>query len=212
VVASILTWTDQRREQRASAIEEAMKTFLVLGLLGTMLLPLSAASAADATCDPVEPDSLQVSWTAPCEDGTWLFDPENGCRMWDWHPAPEDTVTWTGACRAGVKEGKGSAQWYEHGRPIDRFDGTYRNGRRSGFGRYRWTPSETFQGQYAGGLPHGQGTIEIAGKSYTGRWNHGCLEVEGEVIAIGTSIASCGGRAGTEVVATAPAPSRERRQ
>jgi hypothetical protein len=193
-----------------------MKTFLVLGLLGAMLLPLSAATAtaADATCDPIEPDSLQVSWTAPCEDGTWLFDPENGCRMWDWHPAPEDTVTWTGACRSGVKEGKGSAQWYEHGRPIDRFDGTYRDGQRSGFGRYRWTPAELFEGHYVGDLPHGQGTIEIAGKSYSGRWNHGCLEVEGKgkVIAIGTSITSCDGWSGAETVATAPAPSRERRQ
>lgn len=187
-----------------------MKILAILGLLGTTLLPFAAAIAADATCDPVEPDSLQVSWTAPCEDGTWLFDPENGCRMWDWHPAPEDGVTWTGTCRAGLKEGKGSAQWYEHGRPIDRFDGTYRGGQRTGPGHYRWTEAEVFEGRYVAGLPHGPGTIRIAGQSYTGQWNHGCLELDGKVIAVGTPIASCGGRVGPEAVAAAPPPRRDR--
>jgi hypothetical protein len=36
-------------------------------------------------------------------------------------------------------------QWFEHGRPIDRFEGVYRRGKREGFGRYDWpTGREAF--------------------------------------------------------------------
>ena len=76
-------------------------------------------------CPVDEPDSVQISWDTPCLQGTWLLDTELGCRMWDWHHAPEDTATWSGTCRAGAKVGRGSVQWFEHGRPIDRFEGTY---------------------------------------------------------------------------------------
>jgi hypothetical protein len=64
--------------------------------------------------------------------GDWLFDTQTGCRMWDWHPEPEDKPVWSGACRAGQPNGPGEAQWTEHGRPIDRFVGTYRDGKREG--------------------------------------------------------------------------------
>src|SRR5215813_12975463 len=86
---------------------------------GVLVLALTAATAESAKpCDVMEPDSLGISWTAPCDEGRWLLDPQSGCRMWDWHPAPDDTSTWTGACPAGRKEGRGVVQWFEHGRPI----------------------------------------------------------------------------------------------
>ena len=58
------------------------------------------ASQAKPDCPPEEPDPVQISWTAPCDNSGWLFDTEAGCRMWDWHPDPGDSVAWTGACRA----------------------------------------------------------------------------------------------------------------
>ena len=93
---------------------------------GVSALALTVAKAERARpCDVMEPDPLGISWTAPCDEGRWLLDPQSGCRLWDWHPAPEDTSTWTGACPAGRKEGRGVVQWFEHGRPIDRFEGVY---------------------------------------------------------------------------------------
>src|SRR5262249_9567772 len=56
-------------------------------------------------CRVDEPDSVQINWDTPCLQGTWLLDTELGCRMWDWHPTPEDTATWSGACRGGAKAG-----------------------------------------------------------------------------------------------------------
>ena len=74
-----------------------------------------AMMPAQPDCPSQEPDSLQISWTEPCEQGDWLLDTRNGCRMWDWHPDLKDRAMWSGACPAGKKEGRGVEQWSEHG-------------------------------------------------------------------------------------------------
>jgi hypothetical protein len=152
--------------------------------------PVAGQEPADCPVD--EPDSVQISWDTPCLQGTWLLDTELGCRMWDWHPAPEDTATWTGICRAGIKAGPGVMQWFEHGRPIDRFEGTYVAGQRQGPGRYRWNEREWFDGVYEGGVPDGPGTAHFAGEVFTGQWHGGCLKQGNRVVAIGVPRKSCG--------------------
>jgi hypothetical protein len=168
-------------------------------LLGPLLLVTApafadqlAVSQAKPECPPGEPDSLQISWTAPCERGDWLLDTETGCRMWDWHPEPEDKPVWAGACRGGLPDGQGQAQWYEHGRPIDRFVGTYRNGKREGPGDYVWNESVRFQGSYANDVPQGQGVIRIDDVVLSGEWKKGCLTKGSKVVAIGVPRNSCG--------------------
>jgi hypothetical protein len=142
-------------------------------------------------CVPDEPDSVQISWDAPCESGTWLMDTETGCRMWDWHPDPNDTVTWTGACLAGLKEGRGVVQWFERSEHIDRFEGTYRLGRRQGFGHYVWNPTDWYEGNYEDDRPHGFGTAHIAGEVFAGRWRNGCLKSGERIVAISVPRSSC---------------------
>jgi hypothetical protein len=163
-----------------------------------MLLASGAAVARERTalldkpdCPSQEPDSVQINWSAPCEHGDWLFDTELGCRMWDWHPDPHDHASWTGACPNGLKEGLGVVQWYEHGQPIDRFEGAFRQGRREGIGRYRWNDNDFFEGTYADDVPHGHGTISVAGETLTGEWAKGCLRSGERVVAIGVPRASC---------------------
>src|SRR5262249_34130704 len=56
-----------------------------------------------------EPDSLGISRSAPCDEGRWLLDPQSVCRIWDWHPAPEDTSTWTGASGRAKRRARGRA-------------------------------------------------------------------------------------------------------
>ena len=154
-----------------------------------------ALTAAKPDCPADEPDPVQISWTAPCESGTWLLDTEVGCRMWDWEPDPGDTAAWSGGCPAGLKEGQGVVQWFEHGGPIDRFEGTYRAGKREGFGRYVWTETDHFEGTYRDDRPDGFGTVHLAGEVFTGEWTNGCLKQGGMVIAIGVPRSSCGGAA-----------------
>ncbi|MCW5733688.1 MAG: hypothetical protein KIS73_06165 [Enhydrobacter sp.] len=157
-----------------------------------------AAASTPVDCSMDAPDSLEISWTQPCEEGDWLFDTEVGCRMGDWHPDPKDRVTWSGTCRGGDKEGQGVAQWYEHGRAIDRFEGTFRNGKREGFGRYIWTPGVSYEGLYTNDVPHGFGTATLLGEVFSGTWKGGCLTKNGRVVAIGVERASCAGSAQAE--------------
>jgi hypothetical protein len=114
--------------------------------------------------------------------------------VWDWRPDPEeDPPTWSGTCSAGRKEGRGVIQWFEHGRPIDRFQGSYRRDKREGFGHYEWPMGQSFQGTYEADLPNGRGTVTISGASFTGTWRRGCLVSNGKRIAIGVPLDTCGG-------------------
>lgn len=172
-----------------------MKIFPVLVWSALVLTVLPAAAQQIATakgdCAADEPDPVQISWDAPCEQGNWLLEPGVGCRMWDWHPDLEDKASWSGSCRGALKEGTGVVQWTEHGEPIDRFEGTYRNGRREGAGRYSWTPTDWFEGTYANDVPHGPGTVSLGGVTLSGTWRNGCLAVDDKVVAVGVSRASC---------------------
>ena len=159
------------------------------------VLPAAAQQIAlapgNSDCGDEEPDTVQVSWTAPCEEGNWLLEPGVGCRMWDWHPDNNDKSKWTGSCRASLKEGHGVTQWTEHGQSIDRFEGTYRNGRREGAGRYIWSEHDRFDGVYAQDLPNGYGTVTVNGTTLSGEWRNGCLKVGDKAVAIGVSLESC---------------------
>jgi len=171
---------------------------LVLSIAATQLAGAgvfgqqTAAASTQSECLSDEPDSLQISWTTPCEEGDWLLDTKLGCRMWDWHPDPNDRGVWTGACPRGKKEGRGVVQWYEHGQAIDRFEGTYRNGKREGFGRYVWKPEVSFEGHYANDVPNGFGTAMLLGESFTGTWKNGCFRKDNRVVAIGVERSGCG--------------------
>jgi len=150
---------------------------------------------AQPDCPSGEPDSLQISWTDTCEQGDWFLDTRSGCRMWDWYPDLKDRAMWSGACPDGKKEGRGVVQWFEHGQPIDRFEGTYRKNKREGFGRYNWTPQTSFEGTYANDVPNGPGTAKVLGESFVGDWKNGCFTQGTRVVAIGVERSSCAGLA-----------------
>lgn len=171
---------------------------LLLSLITLLMFVLQGAVAGEPftkqqslACSVDEPDSVQISWDTPCLEGTWLLDTEVGCRMWDWHPAPEDTATWSGACRTGKKIGRGAVQWFEHGRAIDRFEGAFVEGRRQGPGRYRWNETEWFDGVYENDVPDGPGIAHIAGEVFAGHWHRGCFKHGTHVVAIGVPRKSC---------------------
>lgn len=173
-------------------IPAALVSVLVSGALTlTPVVGQQLALAPEADCATEEPDSVQISWDSPCEQGDWLFEPGVGCRMWDWHPDSKDKASWTGACNGLLKEGRGVVQWTEHGKPIDHFEGNYRNGRREGPGLYVWNGTNRFEGTYADDVPHGPGTVTLAGTTLAGDWHKGCLTVGSRVVAIGVSRASC---------------------
>jgi len=178
----------------ASLPSKTLRGVLLIGLLVNAAAAMAQGAAglpAGTDCAGFEPDPIQISWNDPCDEGSWLFEPGVGCRMWDWHPAPSDVATWTGACRNGVRVGYGVVQWTEHERPIDRFEGTFVDGKRQGPGRYTWNESVWYVGFYENDLPQGLGTVSIAGHAFSGQWQAGCLKSGDRTVAIGVPLTSC---------------------
>ena len=178
----------------ASFLSKALHGAVLIGLLAGPAVAVAqgtAARPAETDCAGFEPDPVQISWNAPCDEGSWLFEPGVGCRMWDWHPASSDVVTWTGACRKGAMVGPGTLQWTEHEQPIDRFQGTFVDGKRQGPGRYTWNESEWYVGFYENDLPHGLGTASIGGHTFSGQWQAGCFKSGDRTVAIGVPLTSC---------------------
>ena len=181
--------------KRARSMSKRVARFLLAILIGAYGVAQAQGELrmpVESDCIPVEPDSVQISWDSPCDTGAWLFEPNVGCRMWDWHPSPLDVATWTGLCRNGERVGWGVMQWYEHGQPIDRFEGKFIAGKRQGAGRYTWDHSNWYVGLYEDDLPNGLGTASIGGQTFSGQWQHGCFARGTKVVAIGTPRRLCG--------------------
>jgi hypothetical protein len=68
------------------------------------------------------------------EPPRWISDAQSGCKIWDPAPEPNETVRWSGKCENGYATGDGVLQWYENGRPGDRYEGEYQGGKRNGHG------------------------------------------------------------------------------
>jgi hypothetical protein len=64
----------------------------------------------------------------------WIADSKTGCKVWNPAPQAHETIHWSGDCDSGYAQGKGTLQWYENGKPGDRYVGDYQGGKRNGHG------------------------------------------------------------------------------
>jgi hypothetical protein len=64
----------------------------------------------------------------------WIADSKTGCKVWNPAPQARETIHWSGGCDAGLAQGKGTVQWFENGKPGDRYEGEYQAGKRNGHG------------------------------------------------------------------------------
>lgn len=78
----------------------------------------------------------------------WLADPKTGCKVWDPAPEPNEAVHWSGACKNGLADGRGTLQWMQNGKASDRYDGEYRAGKRNGHGVVTYRSGEKIEGEW----------------------------------------------------------------
>lgn len=142
----------------------------------------------------------------------WMTDPKSGCKVWNAHPQPGETISWSGACKNGLAEGRGSVQWYRDGMPYERSDGEWRQGKQIGQGTQIWPNGRydggfrdsepegkgtlvldgvRYQGAFHGGLPHGQGVLKSSDGVFDGLWKQGCFDDGKRRAALGVAVASC---------------------
>src|SRR5579863_3879779 len=72
------------------------------------------------------------------ETGAWSLDTAQGCKLWNPHPQPGETVRWSGACANGFAQGRGAAQWFRGNLPFEADEGEWRAGRQVGYGTQVW--------------------------------------------------------------------------
>lgn len=121
-----------------------------------------------------------MAQAARAQSPGWIADPGTGCRVWNPNPKPGETIAWNGPCENGLAHGRGTLQWFESGRPTDRYDGDYRDGRVNGRGVYAWTNGTSYEGDYRDDQMHGRGVLTFAnGNRYEGEYRHDQLHGRG---------------------------------
>ncbi len=106
------------------------------------------------------------------ETGAWILDTGGGCKVWNPHPQPNETVRWTGACAGGMAQGRGAAQWFRSNLPFETDEGEWREGRQIGYGTQVW-PTGRYDGELADGEPSGHGVLIVQGSRYEGELRNG---------------------------------------
>ncbi len=110
-----------------------------------------------ADCKIAAPTPLCTGETdTPC----WIeIANQPGCYMWNLHPSPEETVTWSGACIDGKASGKGKEVWRfrEDGEwKTTSGEGEQRDGKRQGHWVWHLSSGNTWEGPYVDGELHGR--------------------------------------------------------
>jgi len=110
----------------------------------------------------------------------WILVGKGGCVVWNASPRPGDSASWTGVCVAGPVNGAGTLQWFQEGRPADRFEGEFRDGLMEGRGTYVWAGGDRYVGQFHTNLRNGQGAMSfVNGDRYDGDYRDGRQEGRG---------------------------------
>lgn len=79
----------------------------------------------------------------------WIADAATGCKVWDPAPQAGESIRWSGPCERGFADGEGTLQWFDHGKPGDRYAGAYRHGKRNGYGVATYANGETVKGDWS---------------------------------------------------------------
>jgi hypothetical protein len=146
---------------------------------------------------------------------TWSVDAHTGCKLWNIAPLPNETMTWSGACRNGLGQGQGVLQWFEAGRPGDRYEGELRDGKQTGHGVITSTDGRRYEGDFRDGTMSGNGTysspngdhydgewrsgkpngvgrfVSVVGGTYDGFWTNGCFKDGARRAAVIVALSSC---------------------
>ena len=110
------------------------------------------------------------SWA---EGGKWFSTDKSDCKVWNPHPQPNETVSWTGNCSNGKANGNGALTWKSN-TGIQKYVGQIRYGHANGQGTYTWDNGDKYIGEWKDDKMHGQGTYTNAnGSVHEGIWENG---------------------------------------
>ena len=126
------------------------------------------------------------------EEARWQqLDNNPNCAVWNTHPEPNETVTWSGACVDGKAQGIGIEEWRysEDGEWLEaKYTGEMKGGKAHGRGVDVWADGGRYEGEFKDGEWHGRGVfVEANGDECEGDWHEGRLLEVGKGMADGQS-------------------------
>jgi hypothetical protein len=98
-------------------------------------------------------------------DSTWITD-TRGCNVWNPHPHPSESATWSGECVEGRASGTGVLRWFLHGQPNGIYTGALRDGVPDGKGVYQYTNGDRYEGEFLAGRFEGHGIYRYPDGNY----------------------------------------------
>jgi len=158
---------------------------------------------------------ILISAVAPAQSippGHFVSDASTGCKIWNPHPQPNESVSWSGSCANGLAQGSGKLQWLLNNKAYETDEGQWNEGRQIGRGTQDWS-SGRYDGEIMNGEPHGRGVLTLRTARYEGElrngkpngtgivtnmsgvfkgtWKDGCLVGDKRKIAFGVPISIC---------------------
>lgn len=113
-------------------------------------------------------------------DTQWISD-KRGCKVANPFPQPDESITWSGACKDGFASGEGVLTFFLRGREHSRYQGTLERGWAEGRGVLKMPDGSTYNGQWANSQENGTGRREWAdGSWYEGGWKNGRPHGQGQ--------------------------------
>jgi len=154
---------------------------LWLGLVGMLLVGVGCVVTMGRMTDgSTHRHSNVVQSTQP----GWIADARTGCKVWNTNPQPNETVTWSGACQNGFAQGHGTLQAFLNERPIEHFEGEYRDGKAAGYGVAMSPNGDSYMGDWKDGRRNGHGVLTVSNDyRYDGEWRNGRKNGHGVLIA-----------------------------
>lgn len=107
--------------------------------------------------------AIALSITCQCANASdWVKDRETDCALW-WgaqQSINKMSVAWSGGCKDGKADGRGTANWFFNGERFSRYDGDYKNGKMHGKGKLTAGVFE-YDGEFKDDLQDGYGVLTI---------------------------------------------------
>jgi hypothetical protein len=125
--------------------------------------------------------ALVMQFPAVSHSAEWAIDSKANCKVAPMWKGEGVTVSWEGACKDGIAEGKGKLTWSLNGKAAIVEEGSLRNGILEGKGARRYLlKKSTYRGTFKAGKQHGKGKLDSEeGSDYTGDWVDGAMHGQG---------------------------------
>ncbi len=121
----------------------------------------------------------------------WIADPRTGCKVVNANPQPNESIAWSGGCDNSFAQGPGVLQWFENGRPAERYEGEMRAGQMEGRGTLNTGDGGHYEGEFRAGKADGVGQWTTAHGSFNGVWKNGCFNDGSRRAWVGADASAC---------------------